>query len=178
MKVYGPYLRKDNRMHVILVYKNGKKQTKSYPKFLMENHLGRKLKEHETVDHINNNFQDNRIENLQILSRSDNAKKEFLQIHRKRKLFKGICPACNIKFTKFLNYVLGNLKKQKSGPYCSRKCAGKGSYKNHWEKKALAGSIPASPTNHENIRTHCCFYIDDRMSFYWLSDRKTRVQKD
>lgn len=43
----------------------------------MEVHLGRVLNyPDETVDHINNDPMDNRIENLQILSRSENAKKQ------------------------------------------------------------------------------------------------------
>lgn len=151
MKIYGPYLRKDNRMHVIFVYKNGRKKTQSYPRFLMENHLGRKLKKHETIDHINNNFQDNRIENLQILSLSENVKKEMSRVNRKRKLFEGICPVCNVKFTRFLNWVLGNLKKRKSGPYCSRKCAGKDTHKNHWKKQDVC-RFESGPAYHDNIK--------------------------
>jgi len=73
LKMYGPYLRKDGRKH-ILWYDTITKQkiTESYPKYLMEKYLGRKLTKDETVDHINNDFTDNRIENLQILSRRDN----------------------------------------------------------------------------------------------------------
>jgi len=41
----------------------------------MEVHLGRYLTTVETVDHINNNQRDDRIENLQLLSLADNIKK-------------------------------------------------------------------------------------------------------
>lgn len=41
-KIYGPYLRKDGRQHLVIVEDN-KKYTISYPKWLMENHLKRKL---------------------------------------------------------------------------------------------------------------------------------------
>ena len=64
IKVYGPYTRKDGRQHVILVHEDLSRQTMSYPKYLMEQHLKRALLASETVDHINNDFTDNRIENL------------------------------------------------------------------------------------------------------------------
>lgn len=70
MKVYGPYKRKDGRQHVIVYYEDGRQRTVSYPKFLMERHLGRELHpDKETIDHINNDFNDNRLENLRIIDR-------------------------------------------------------------------------------------------------------------
>ena len=39
MKVYGPYKRKDNRKHVVIVHDNGSRQTQSYPRYLMEQHF-------------------------------------------------------------------------------------------------------------------------------------------
>ncbi len=75
MRIYGPYKRKDGRKHVVIIYEDGTRQTKSYPRLMMEQHLGRGLTKEETVDHINNDFTDDRIENLQILSLSDSCKK-------------------------------------------------------------------------------------------------------
>lgn len=35
-KIHGPYYRSDGRRHIVIVYENGHKQTKSYPKYLLE----------------------------------------------------------------------------------------------------------------------------------------------
>lgn len=49
--IYGPYARSDGRKHMILIDENGFRTTISYPKYLMEQYLGRKLADDETVDH-------------------------------------------------------------------------------------------------------------------------------
>src|SRR5580704_15869782 len=44
--VHGPYLRKDGRKHVVLYWRENdarRRQTISYPKWLMEQHVGRTL---------------------------------------------------------------------------------------------------------------------------------------
>jgi hypothetical protein len=74
-KIYGPYPRKsDGRMQLVLS-KGKAKITKLYAKFLMEVFLERILSKEETIDHINDNPLDDRIENLQILTREENARK-------------------------------------------------------------------------------------------------------
>lgn len=70
----GPYTRKDNRK-IISIKIGDSWRTISYPKYLMEEYLGRFLNDDETVDHINADFTDDRIENLQILTRAQNAAK-------------------------------------------------------------------------------------------------------
>lgn len=45
-------------------------------RWIMEQHLGRKLESWEHVHHINDDSSDNRIENLEVLSNSDHQRKE------------------------------------------------------------------------------------------------------
>jgi hypothetical protein len=135
MKIYGPYIGKDGRKRVVIVNEDGSKRTKSYPRLLMEQHLGRELTEEETVDHINNDFTDDRIENLQILSREENASKAM--IGRNRATHSFTCPCCGKESVKYLADVKHNRSKAKSGPYCSRQCAGKATYINPWETKKM-----------------------------------------
>jgi len=126
-KIQGPYKRPDNRLHMIITYPNRPKTTVSYPKFLMEQHLGRYFKKNETVDHIDRNPLNNDLSNLQILMRSDHAKLDV--VRRKEQIF--ICPFCKKTFTlsgKNLYDAQYNYERNKSGPYCSRSCSGKASH--------------------------------------------------
>lgn len=120
MTVYGPYQRKDGRRHVIHLV-NGKRRTQSYPRYLMEQHLGRKLEDWEEVDHINDDPTDDRIENFQLLTKPENIKKSAKGV--KWGMF--VCPTCECDFFAKMRHVTGNQKTQKKrGPYCSRRCAG------------------------------------------------------
>lgn len=73
--VYGPYRRKDNRLHVILTHHTSSgsiddRKTVSYPKYLVEVHLNRYLNPDETVDHIDGDFSNNALSNLRVVPRS------------------------------------------------------------------------------------------------------------
>lgn len=121
--MYGPYKRRDGRSHVIWIDDNGNRRTQSYPRYLMELHLGRELLSTEHVDHINNDPTDNRIENLQLLDQASNNRKSSLNTS---KYYSCICAFCGIEFQREARYYEHNQVKQgKAGPYCSRSCAGK-----------------------------------------------------
>lgn len=124
VKMYGPYTRKqDKRKHFVLIYANGDKGSLSYPKWLMEQHLGRLLEDWETVDHINNDETDDRIENLQILSLTNNILKQAAL--KPREMYSFICPVCKKTAIKEMHFVRHNLKRSPYGPFCGRSCAGK-----------------------------------------------------
>ena len=123
MKIYGPYTRKDGRQHVIL-YQNGKRKTVSYPKFLLEQKLERALVDNETCDHIDGDHTNNSLDNLQVLSRSENSAKAMALKLAEQGYF--VCPECHASFYKSMRDVRSNqLVKKKVGPFCSKKCAGK-----------------------------------------------------
>lgn len=124
-KVYGPYTRKDGRQHVVLLHLYTKERiTVSYPKFLIEQHLGRYLEESETVDHIDRDFTNNSISNLQVLKREEHAKVDVTRL----KELTFTCPYCSKDFVldgQKLSRAISNNKKGKAGPFCSKSCAGK-----------------------------------------------------
>ena len=121
MKVYGPYTRKDGRA-VVIHYDGTTRRTQSYPRYLMEEFLGRDLNEWEHVDHISNDCTDNRIENLQILTPAENTRKSAKGAEMA--LFN--CPVCALDFYYSMRQYRSNqLTQGKAGPYCSRQCAGK-----------------------------------------------------
>lgn len=119
MKVYGPYTRKDGRKHVI-IYENGKTKTVSYPKFLMEQKIGRQLSDDETVDHVDRNFQNDAIENLQILKRSKHSSIDHIRVEKANL----ICAWCGCEFERRAVDVDHAHRLGKAGPFCSKNCSG------------------------------------------------------
>ena len=125
-KVLGPYLRKDGRSHVCIKV-DGKWKTVSYPKYLMEIHIGRYFTKQETVDHKDDDFTNNDFSNLQILERV-----KHIKLDGKRRVLPIIeCQVCKIMF-QVTHRMIGNSSKTKSGPFCSKKCAG---YATHFPDK-------------------------------------------
>lgn len=126
--VYGPYTRKDGRMHLVVVFPNRKKSTVSYPKYLVETSIGQYLNADEVVHHIDGNPNNNKLDNLEIVNRSSHTR-----LHVKKRLSKVFCcPVCGELFSlnsAQLHDVIQNRRKGKSktGPYCSKSCAGIGS---------------------------------------------------
>lgn len=124
-RIYGSYDRnQDDRLTVVIVYPNGKKKTVSYPKYLMEVHLGRYLNKDETVDHLDGNPRNNNLDNLVVKPR----KEHVLEDVKRLKEQEFICPWCGGKFKlvgKKLHNAIANRYKNKAGPFCSKSCAGK-----------------------------------------------------
>ncbi len=123
-RIYGPYKSKrDGRERIILYFFDKPARIISYPKYLMELHLNRYLEENETVDHIDGNFLNNDISNLQILDRQKHA---TLDVYRNKDLEVN-CTYCNQLFTiKGSTAHLRNRKdRSQSGYFCSRSCSGK-----------------------------------------------------
>lgn len=120
-KVYGPYEIQKGRKIVILVDEIGNRRTVSLPKYLMEQHLERPLTEDETVDHINSDVNDNRIENFRLLPRDEHSREDT----RRVKLVEFECPECKEKFERSPRLIRDKANKGRQGPFCSRECSGK-----------------------------------------------------
>lgn len=120
-KVYGPTLYKDRR-YVTIEYDSGTKASMTYARFLMQEHLGRKLDPvTETVDHKDDDRLNDRIENFQLLTVSHNAIKE----HGLPEMYDFICPMCDQPAEKLARMVRHNWDLGKAGPFCGRVCAGR-----------------------------------------------------
>lgn len=122
-KIYGPYLCKDGRLRLVL-YDGENRKTLSYPKYLMELHLGRKLLDNEEVHHIDENPINNDISNLEVKDGGQHSRDHFkntdIEILE--------CKWCGCIFEaggKKLKSLMDSRRKGKFGPFCSRSCAGK-----------------------------------------------------
>ena len=120
-KIYGPYVRKDGRQHVCLVHRTTmEKKTVSYPKFIMECHIGRILIDDETVDHIDRDFTNNELANLRVIARAEHVSQDSKRL----KSIEVECVFCGEKFV-IEGKKIKSRSKKKSGPFCSRRCSGK-----------------------------------------------------
>jgi len=118
-----PILGKDGRLR-INIHNEIENKWKSYPKYLMEIHLGRYLENDETVHHLDHNPLNNDISNLIVLSRREHVKLD-IPIKWGSKDF--CCLVCNNNFVlsgRKLRDCYHNRLRGKVGPFCSKKCAG------------------------------------------------------
>jgi hypothetical protein len=120
-KVYGPYERPDKRQIVIVVDDEGNKRTVSYPKYIMEQHLGVRLHPDSTIDHIDRNHCNNDLNNLRVVERSQHSADDT----RRVKLVKLKCPICQKDFERSPRLIRDKSSKGKVSAFCSRECAGK-----------------------------------------------------
>ena len=105
----------------VMVYWDGTKHSMSYAKYLYTSFYCCDIPKGEEIDHINGDKMDDRIENLQRISKEYNMLKD----KEGKKMVERICPVCGTKFI----YPECNLSTHPN-PCCSRRCGG---IKSHWK---------------------------------------------
>jgi hypothetical protein len=125
-KLYIYTDKKDNRVRAVFKDENGKLHTKSYPRILMEEKLGRPLEPNEDVHHIDGNPQNNSLDNLEVKLHGKHQK-EHNPPKYKNKTRK--CDLCGKKFTWTVeaqrNYYRALRKGVIKPILCSKRCIGK-----------------------------------------------------
>jgi hypothetical protein len=125
MNIYGPYVGKDKRSRCVIVHDNGRITTKSYPRLIMEAHLGRSLLPEEDVHHLDEDVTNNDISNLEIILHTEHCREHSLKYTGD--IFVQ-CVYCGEKFAltpKQQSSRKRELNRGKHGPFCSRTCSGK-----------------------------------------------------
>lgn len=111
----------ENRKNICLVHKINKKRTTiSYARYLMSVQEKRILNSNEHVDHKDEDKTNDIIDNLQILTLSENNFKNRKVRGITRKYVKLICPNCLLEFEKVHNQT--HLCKGGKFTSCSKTC--------------------------------------------------------
>jgi hypothetical protein len=161
-KINGPYSMGNlGRKIVIVVDHNGETHTISFSKFLVEMALGRKLGPNDTVHHIDSNIDNNDLDNLEVIDRSEHSKQDT----RRVKPVKLHCAWCGKEFERSPRIIRDKAKKGNSIGFCGRSCAGK--YSRMLQLKLIDKFDRQTPVDSEyfKLKQVKAFVLDD-LNFY------------
>jgi HNH endonuclease len=115
---YLNFHKRMGRWQVCLVG-GGRRKTILYSKYLMGVSIGRELTKDQEVDHVDGDKTNDSIDNLEIVSREENTKRDISR--RSRAMVSLICPSCKKAFSreKRLTHI-GTITRPITT--CSRKC--------------------------------------------------------
>ena len=123
MKTLSPHTR------TRLVNRDGRKVREH--RWIMEQHLGRKLSSREHVHHKNGNPLDNRLENLEVLDQ-----RQHMRLHKVKPLSEQPCAECGEPF-------LGTGKHRHRQKCCSPECAQAMRVRAALEARLIGRRLPA-----------------------------------
>lgn len=99
----------------------GYRKTTQYCRYLMEQHLGRQLEKWEQVDHIDGDFTNDDLSNLQVLDKRTHLYLDAVRVEP----ITLICDWCGSQFTRRAADHAHNKKMGRAGAFCSKSCVGK-----------------------------------------------------
>ena len=118
------YTCKDGRLRV---YLKESKRVISYPRFLMEQKLGRELKPNEQIHHIDGDPLNNNLDNLEIRLLGDHQREHNPSKYRDKIVS---CEWCGKEFIwtakQQRNFYINKRRRHSDNdnPFCSKKCVG------------------------------------------------------
>ena len=118
-------INKEGRRTLALYNSSKDRSSCQYARYLMAVKIGRFLTENEEVDHIDNDFTNDSLDNLQILSAEENRNKRNCSVGVSMVEFE--CPICNDIFSRERRNTHIIIKSKKIIT-CSRKCGGKATH--------------------------------------------------
>lgn len=116
--LYGPYTSGEDKRRRVVMVRGEEKTTRLFAKLRLEVSLGRRLIDDEEVDHIDNDELNDKLENLQPLSRADNIRKSIYAQYGEPLVLS--CGTCG-------EPVIRSASKAKTEyVYCSNSCRARG----------------------------------------------------
>lgn len=88
------YKNKDGRVRAVFKKEDGSVSSKSYPRILMEESLGRPLEPYEEVHHKDGNPSNNELHNLEIVIHGEHQRKHATKYHN----VEAMCEVCGKTF--------------------------------------------------------------------------------